>query len=187
MTGNQNEEPPVLPPSVTEISSTSNAYVKHCVRLRSSSRYRQEAGRCLLVGRDLLEEAAGEIMAGGGLDHAHEYMMVRRVAASPFPLHKLPPGAPHQGTRASWTCGSCSYQEQPPLPAHCPSWGWIRCGRCSLAGSLTVPRHQCLRHDPRPLPISAEAAAVHQPHQDGRAAALRGTWRQCRVCGRRPR
>ena len=62
MTGNQNEEPPVLPPSVSEISSTSNAYVKHCVRLRSSSRYRQETGRCLLVGRDLLEEAAGEIM-----------------------------------------------------------------------------------------------------------------------------
>ena len=63
LTGSQPEEPPVLPPSVSEISSTSNAYVKHCVRLRSSSRYRQEAGRCLLVGQELLEEAAGEPQA----------------------------------------------------------------------------------------------------------------------------
>ena len=58
--GGPAESAPVLPPSVTEIISPTNPYVKHCVKLRTSARYRQETGRCLLVGRGLLEEAVGE-------------------------------------------------------------------------------------------------------------------------------
>ncbi|GLC77281.1 hypothetical protein PLESTF_001914900 [Pleodorina starrii] len=47
-------------PEVDLISSPSNAYVKHLVRLRSSAPYRREMRRVVLVGAELLHEAAGD-------------------------------------------------------------------------------------------------------------------------------
>ncbi|GIM15690.1 hypothetical protein Vretimale_18435, partial [Volvox reticuliferus] len=47
-------------PEVDMISSSSNAYVKHLVRLRSSAPYRRELRRGLLVGLELLKEASGD-------------------------------------------------------------------------------------------------------------------------------
>ncbi|KAF5840722.1 Alpha/beta knot methyltransferase [Dunaliella salina] len=44
---------------VLRITSTGNAFVKHCVKLRTSSKYRAEEGAILLVGSELLQEAAG--------------------------------------------------------------------------------------------------------------------------------
>eukprot|EP00200_Dunaliella_tertiolecta_P011805 CAMPEP_0202372950 /NCGR_PEP_ID=MMETSP1127-20130417/4058_1 /ASSEMBLY_ACC=CAM_ASM_000462 /TAXON_ID=3047 /ORGANISM="Dunaliella tertiolecta, Strain CCMP1320" /LENGTH=459 /DNA_ID=CAMNT_0048969665 /DNA_START=86 /DNA_END=1465 /DNA_ORIENTATION=+ len=44
---------------VLKITSTGNAFVKHCVKLRTSSKYRSEEGAILLVGSELLQEAAG--------------------------------------------------------------------------------------------------------------------------------
>jgi hypothetical protein len=46
------------------ITSTANAYVKHCVRLRSSARYRREQGRLLLVGSTIVRELAGAASGG---------------------------------------------------------------------------------------------------------------------------
>ncbi|EFJ41030.1 hypothetical protein VOLCADRAFT_99057 [Volvox carteri f. nagariensis] len=64
-------------PEVHFISSASNNYVKHLVRLRSNVSYRREVRRGLLVGAELLQEVAGD---------------------SPSPLHVrvllLPEGAP---------------------------------------------------------------------------------------------
>lgn len=49
---------PPLP--VTElITSPANTYIRHCVKLRESARYRQQQRRVLLVGRNLLQELAG--------------------------------------------------------------------------------------------------------------------------------
>lgn len=46
-----------MPPAhVDQISSASNAYVKHCVKLRTSGGYRNEMGSLLVVGRVLLKE-----------------------------------------------------------------------------------------------------------------------------------
>ncbi|KAG1679823.1 hypothetical protein FOA52_012736 [Chlamydomonas sp. UWO 241] len=56
--GSGSGAPEALP--APRITSTSNEYVKHCVRLRTSARYRADAGRCLLVGSELLREAAGD-------------------------------------------------------------------------------------------------------------------------------
>uniref|UniRef100_A0A383WFA6 tRNA/rRNA methyltransferase SpoU type domain-containing protein n=1 Tax=Tetradesmus obliquus TaxID=3088 RepID=A0A383WFA6_TETOB len=53
-------------PAATDISSTANPYIKHCVKLRESSRYRQQQRRLLLVGQTLLSELAEE--AGPSLD-----------------------------------------------------------------------------------------------------------------------
>jgi TrmH family RNA methyltransferase len=46
-------------PAATDISSTANPYIKHCVKLRENSRYRQQQRRLLLVGQTLLYELAG--------------------------------------------------------------------------------------------------------------------------------
>ncbi len=46
------------------ITSTSNAYVKHCVKLREKARYRREQGRLLLVGSTIVQELAGERAVG---------------------------------------------------------------------------------------------------------------------------
>ena len=56
---------PPLAPTVTHITSMANPYVKHCMRLRTSGRYRSETGRFVLVGRELLSEAVGEGSDGG--------------------------------------------------------------------------------------------------------------------------
>lgn len=50
---------PRPPASGQEISSTSNGYIKHCVRLRESSRYRQQQQRLLVAGSTLLTELTG--------------------------------------------------------------------------------------------------------------------------------
>ncbi len=58
---------PELPPlSVAKISSAANPYVKHLAKLRTSASYRGAVGRCLLVGKELLQEAAGARGEGGG-------------------------------------------------------------------------------------------------------------------------
>ena len=44
------------------ITSTTNALVKHCVKLRESARYRNEQRTLLLVGSTLIGEAAGRQM-----------------------------------------------------------------------------------------------------------------------------
>jgi hypothetical protein len=41
------------------ISSTANSLVKHCVKLRTSAKYRKEQRQFMLSGLDLLQEAAG--------------------------------------------------------------------------------------------------------------------------------
>ncbi|KAF8055115.1 ysgA [Scenedesmus sp. PABB004] len=64
--GGGRRAPPPLPPDGAELSSAANPYVKHCVRLRESARYRQQQGRLLLAGGPLLEELAEE--AGGPLE-----------------------------------------------------------------------------------------------------------------------
>lgn len=52
-----------LPLSET-ITSTSNAYIKHCVKLRDSNKYRQQQRRLLLVGLTLIRELTGGHMIG---------------------------------------------------------------------------------------------------------------------------
>ncbi|KAK3262578.1 hypothetical protein CYMTET_28573, partial [Cymbomonas tetramitiformis] len=54
--GAQRRRPPMPPAHVDQISSASNAYVKHCVKLRTSGGYRNEMGSLLVVGRVLLNE-----------------------------------------------------------------------------------------------------------------------------------
>ena len=46
-------------PLVDRITSPSNPYIKHCVRLRTNSDYRKKMGRVLLVGSVLLRELMG--------------------------------------------------------------------------------------------------------------------------------
>lgn len=46
-------------PAVDQISSAANPYIKHCVKLRQSTKYRQQQRRVLLVGETLLAELAG--------------------------------------------------------------------------------------------------------------------------------
>ncbi|KAG2492934.1 hypothetical protein HYH03_008843 [Edaphochlamys debaryana] len=65
-------------PEVELITSTSNAYVKHLVKLRTSAPYRRGVRRVLLVGRELVEEAAGE--GGRGL-HARVLLLPEGPAA----------------------------------------------------------------------------------------------------------
>lgn len=47
--------------AISEITSTANPYIKHCVKLRQSAKYRQQQQRLLLVGATLLTELAGEL------------------------------------------------------------------------------------------------------------------------------
>lgn len=61
------EQLPALPAAGSMLSSPTNPYIKHAVRLRESSRYRQNVGRLLLVGDTLLSELAG---ARCGVQHA---------------------------------------------------------------------------------------------------------------------
>lgn len=51
------------------ITSTTNPFVKHCVRLREKARYRREQGRLLLVGSTIVRELAGT--AADSIQHAH--------------------------------------------------------------------------------------------------------------------
>jgi len=51
--------PPLPPAGGPPITSAANAYVKHCVRLRESRAYRQEARRVLVAGTIPLREIAG--------------------------------------------------------------------------------------------------------------------------------
>ncbi|KAG2482193.1 hypothetical protein HYH03_018856 [Edaphochlamys debaryana] len=75
-------------PEVELITSTSNAYVKHLVRLRTSASYRRGVRRVLLVGRELVEEAAGRGLlsrageGGRGL-HARVLLLPEGPAAPP--------------------------------------------------------------------------------------------------------
>lgn len=57
---------PPQPPADGSISSTSNRYIKHAVKLRSSGRYRGALRRGLVVGETLLAELAGEGRARAG-------------------------------------------------------------------------------------------------------------------------
>lgn len=50
----------------SSIQSTSNAYVKHCVRLRSSNAYRQEVSRVIVTGVAPLTELAVQVAQGRG-------------------------------------------------------------------------------------------------------------------------
>ena len=45
---------------VEVVTSSGNSFIKHCVRLRESSKYRQEAGRVLVVGQTPIREILGE-------------------------------------------------------------------------------------------------------------------------------
>jgi hypothetical protein len=47
-------------PSTSYITSSSNDYVKHCVKLRVNSKYRAEVRRFLLIGQELISEAVGK-------------------------------------------------------------------------------------------------------------------------------
>lgn len=57
--GSASSTAPRPPPSGSEISSASNAYIKHCVKLRDNARYRQQQRRLLVAGATLLSELAG--------------------------------------------------------------------------------------------------------------------------------
>lgn len=46
--------PPV--PIVPKITSTSNSYIKHCVKLRTNDKYRKQHRRVLLSSQNLIEE-----------------------------------------------------------------------------------------------------------------------------------
>ncbi|KXZ52683.1 hypothetical protein GPECTOR_9g729 [Gonium pectorale] len=61
----QEDEGPQAPglPQVDTITSPANAYVKHLVRLRTSGPYRREQRRAVLVGSELIAEAAGSARA----------------------------------------------------------------------------------------------------------------------------
>lgn len=48
-------------PRVERITSLGNPYVKHCVKLRTSRRYRQKVGRLILSGTQVLREVFGEL------------------------------------------------------------------------------------------------------------------------------
>lgn len=50
------------PPHTGLITSTSNRYVKHCVRLRTDGRYRRRVGRLILPGSLLLQELQGGVV-----------------------------------------------------------------------------------------------------------------------------
>lgn len=46
-------------PAADKITSTDNAYIKHCVKLRDNAKYRQQHGRLLLAGVVPITEIAG--------------------------------------------------------------------------------------------------------------------------------
>ncbi|KZV30111.1 hypothetical protein F511_19654 [Dorcoceras hygrometricum] len=56
---NESEKMPLFPPKVKSITSTSNPFVKHCVKLRLSSSYRQLHGSVPVVGAILVREIFG--------------------------------------------------------------------------------------------------------------------------------
>ncbi|XP_073058138.1 uncharacterized protein [Primulina eburnea] len=56
---NASEKMPSFPPEVKNITSTSNSFVKHCVKLRLSSSYRHLHGSVLVVGAILVREIYG--------------------------------------------------------------------------------------------------------------------------------
>lgn len=45
------------------ITSTGNSFVKHCVKLRESAKYRQEARRFLVVGQTTIKEVLGMMLS----------------------------------------------------------------------------------------------------------------------------
>jgi TrmH family RNA methyltransferase len=66
-TQQQQQQPTIPPPRHGElITSPSNRYVRHCVKLRDSPRHRWEHGSALLVGATLLGELAAASGGGGG-------------------------------------------------------------------------------------------------------------------------
>ena len=42
--------------AAAQITSVQNSYIKHCVKLRTSSKYRRQCGSTLLCGLDVIEE-----------------------------------------------------------------------------------------------------------------------------------
>lgn len=66
---------PSPPLSGQEISSTSNAYIKHCVKLRDSARYRQQQQRLLVAGSTLLQELAGGVWWTGEVPKEEEWLV----------------------------------------------------------------------------------------------------------------
>lgn len=81
------------------ISSVNNDYIKHCVKLRDSSRYRHEERRVLVVGRVPLEEIAGErssknysfcIVLTAGRSLCHHMVLLRTYWCffDPFSYHE---------------------------------------------------------------------------------------------------
>ncbi|GBF90560.1 hypothetical protein Rsub_03132 [Raphidocelis subcapitata] len=68
------------PPPEETITSTANAYVKHCVKLRERARYRRERGRLLLVGSTVLRE-----LAAAGAPLRVDALLLQPGAPSPLP------------------------------------------------------------------------------------------------------
>lgn len=87
----------MLPANDITLTSTSNAYVKHCVRLRTSPGYRAQAQRLLLTGiAPLTELAAGcsnlrahTLLVCGGQPPAGLPLADRIVSVSPAVMRKL--------------------------------------------------------------------------------------------------
>lgn len=61
------------------ITSVQNNYIKHCVKLRTSSAYRAEARRFMLVGSQIMREAAAN---GGQLEARVLFVPERRGGAA---------------------------------------------------------------------------------------------------------
>jgi hypothetical protein len=62
------------------ITSTGNSFIKHCVKLRESSKYRQEAGRVLVVGQTPIKELLGR---GATVPGANSWQAGRRGKLGP--------------------------------------------------------------------------------------------------------
>ncbi|XP_047956001.1 uncharacterized tRNA/rRNA methyltransferase slr1673-like isoform X1 [Salvia hispanica] len=92
-----------LPPNVNSIISTSNPFVKHCVKLRQSSSYRHLHGMVLVVGTTPLREIYSSHMSESGkpiieclfvvdncsIPEEIEYKAVHVVEVSPEVIRKI--------------------------------------------------------------------------------------------------
>ncbi|KVH92253.1 tRNA/rRNA methyltransferase, SpoU [Cynara cardunculus var. scolymus] len=77
----------ILPFHVKSITSTSNPFVKHCVKLRNSSSYRHSHGSVLLVGTTPLRTLDGVFLLPGCCDPFNEKALrASRGAALQLPI-----------------------------------------------------------------------------------------------------
>jgi hypothetical protein len=101
-------------PLSASITSPQNDYVKHVVRLRTSAKYRAEANRCLLVGKELIRE-----FTGGELHCISACTHEERPRHEPCRPPDPPQGSPVSCRRVCSSCQSLHSSSSKQLEAGC--------------------------------------------------------------------